>query len=48
MSGISELNKIGMKGAMPAKMRGLLFTSIARSKLTYGLECCELGKKETY
>jgi hypothetical protein len=45
LSGITEINELGIKkNDVPIKMKSLLYTSLVRSKLTYGLETVKLSK----
>jgi hypothetical protein len=47
MMGISEITNIGFNSReMPSKMKALLYTSLARSKLSYGLENIKISTKQ--
>jgi hypothetical protein len=45
--GIADINALGFNDKnVPTKIKKLLYTSLARSQLTYGLETCNFSKKE--
>jgi hypothetical protein len=47
-SGITEVERLGIhKQDVPSKMKGLLYTALVRSKLTYGLEGIKMSEERT-